>query len=202
MPNYDIKCKSCNSMESCQNCRVRLPYGSKVNKPREWFCQKYVGEKLAMSQIAKLLEVSGDTILKHLKKYSIPRRSLSKAHKARRSTGPGHPSWKGGKYKSSYGYIFKYAPDHPSRKIRKGNYIPEHRLVMEEYLGRYLEPEEIVHHKNAVRHDNRIENPELATNNNHPKGYRAGYDTGYQDGFLNGYLECSRKGGKFAELRD
>lgn len=57
-----------------------------------------------------------------------------------------HPRWKGGQFvNDGYKYILK--PSHPNA-IESG-YILEHRLVMEKYLGRYLNESEIVHHNNG-----------------------------------------------------
>ncbi len=49
---------------------------------------------------------------------------------------------------------------------KKGN-AKQHRVVMEEYLGRKLSDDEVVHHINGDKTDNRIENLQVMTRSAH-----------------------------------
>lgn len=75
--------------------------------------------------------------------------------KPKNNVGAANPNFTGGKYIDDKGYVRVLAPDHP--KNIKG-YVYEHRLVMEAYLGRFLQPWETVHHINEIKTDNRVEN--------------------------------------------
>lgn len=48
-----------------------------------------------------------------------------------------------------------------------GRYVFEHRTVMEAYLERSLSDDEVVHHRNRVKADNRLENLQLMTKMEH-----------------------------------
>jgi hypothetical protein len=83
------------------------------------------------------------------------RRKVIDALKKYQVKGNKNVSWKGGRWKDIWGYIHIYKPEHPYANV---NYVLEHRLVMEKQYGRYLKPEEQVHHINGITDDNRPEN--------------------------------------------
>lgn len=76
-----------------------------------------------------------------------------------------NPWWKGGKTKRWSGYIWILKHNHPN--TTKQGYICEHRYIMSQYLGRPLKDDEIVHHKNGIKDDNRLENLKLMDNCKH-----------------------------------
>jgi hypothetical protein len=67
-------------------------------------------------------------------------------------------------------YILISQPKHPNSN--KGGYIAEHRYVMEQKIGRYLKNDEQVHHINLNKHDNRIENLQLMSKEEHDLHHR------------------------------
>jgi hypothetical protein len=80
--------------------------------------------------------------------------------------GEEHTNWKGGYYYDACGY--------KRILISKNTYRCEHVLVMEKHLGRNLLADEIVHHKNGVRDDNRLENLELMSRSQHNRLHQTG----------------------------
>ena len=73
-------------------------------------------------------------------------------------------NWRGGKVDAK-GYTLVWNPAHPYS--RADGYIFEHRLVMEDKLGRYLKSWEIPHHKDEVKNNNHPDNLRLMTKAEH-----------------------------------
>jgi len=98
------------------------------------------------------------------------RNKMSIAHKGKH-IGKKNNNWKGGRRKVN-GYITICLPPDSffiSMTHKNDNIIKEHRLIMAKYLGRCLKSWEVVHHKNNIKDDNRIENLELIENDSKHK---------------------------------
>lgn len=106
---------------------------------------------------------------KNKTKKDFPQMSNSGVKKGQ-FTGKNACHWKGGKiYKKGYIYLFK--PKHPFCNC--DGYVRRSHLVMEKKIGRFLKPQEIVHHINGIRDDDRIENLKLFKNHSeHMKHHR------------------------------
>jgi hypothetical protein len=86
--------------------------------------------------------------------------------------GADHYRWKDGRMIASHGYVkVRVGRTHPLAD--PNGYAYEHIMVMVTALGRSLGPDEIVHHRNANKLDNRLENLELLTRAEHAMHHNA-----------------------------
>lgn len=65
-------------------------------------------------------------------------------------------------YEISGGYVLRKVKNHPFSNRR--GYYPEHRLVMEQHLRRFLKEDEVIHHIDGNRKNNELNNLELVIN--------------------------------------
>jgi len=82
-------------------------------------------------------------------------------------------------------------PAHP--KATKNKYVLHHRVVMENHLGRTLQSQEVVHHINGDKKDNRVANLEVMTKAKHSVLH------GLAQGYKMVDLVCPQCGKKFTK---
>ncbi len=74
-------------------------------------------------------------------------------------------------HNGKYRIVVLAAGDPMSDMAGRDGRVLEHRLVMARHLGRPLTMDEVVHHRNGITTDNRLDNLELWTRS-HPDGQR------------------------------
>ena len=118
----------------------------------------YWNKKLHMREIASKFECSRQLVSKHAKELGI-----SGVKTATRHTRERHINWKGGRCISDDGIMIT------TRGIDKygRSQVAEHVLKAEGVLGRKLNDDELVHHINGNRLDNRNENLMICTRSSH-----------------------------------
>lgn len=124
---------------------------------REFLRKLHLELRWSSSKTARFLDVCVTTVTKRLKSFGL---LIPPSNK-----GTENGRWAGGRRLDKSGYVYIHSPDHPNKTAN--NTVMEHRLVMEEHLGRLLLREEVVHHKNHVKSDNRIENLKLLNKSSH-----------------------------------
>lgn len=128
----------------------------------------YLKKEMSIQEIADHLKLSYSGARYRLKKYDIPLRTDKQAMNTNRNRnkrsenakGKKNSQWRGGKRITSHGYVEIYMPTHPYASKSRGT-VYEHRLVMEKKIGRYLKPEEDVHHIDENKQNNDPDNLHL-----------------------------------------
>jgi len=131
-------------------------------RDKEWLKKQYIEDLKSVRQIASEIGATVGATHSAIRWLGIDLRKSRVGLDIRFPEGrfgKNAARWKGGRRVSKAGYVRIYSVGHPL--CSSDGYVMEHRLVMEEHLGRYLTKEEVVHHKNGNKQDNRIENLEL-----------------------------------------
>ena len=155
----EVKCDICGRVTSTTFSNY-FHSQEKRGWPKTTFCRSCVCKISAAKRIGKPAHNKG--------------KKLDESQK-----GSNHPMWKGGRYIGSDGYVMVYIGGE-KQKIGWSSYRKEHMLVAEEMLGRPLEKEEVVHHVDGQKTNNKPENLWVTTSVEHRQAHASLQEIGYQ----------------------
>lgn len=148
-----LRCSNPKWLEQQHGRATQLPYDDVVRMYESGMTQVEIGSELGVSQ---------KVVWRFMKNHGIEARTSAK----RNQYGANNSFWKGGTVVDDAGYVLVKQDGHPRAK-KHGGYVREHILVMESIIGRHLEPDEVVHHINGIKNDNRPENLMVMTKAEH-----------------------------------
>jgi hypothetical protein len=129
-----------------------------LSDEQDLLISKLYSEGKRQTEIARMFSVRPSIIKLSLRKTNTP-------IDPKRGGNPQDKNyfWKGGRYIDFGGYVLIHQPNHPNANSQ--GYVREHRLLVSNVLGRPLKRNEVVHHKNGIHSDNRLENLVLFSSN-------------------------------------
>lgn len=150
MKTTDRVCRTCGRVFQVKSCDWRLKNG------RAMYCSRKCAHEANRTGENKECPICGETF------YTTRNKTCSaECGRKLKSRNWNHKTYMEG------GYIVEFVNGYN----KKGN-LKQHRRIMEEFLGRPLDKDEIVHHKNGNKTDNRIENLEVMSREQHSSLHR------------------------------
>jgi len=134
---------------------------------RDEIVPMYLEQKLSTVQIGEIVGLTAGAVGSVLTSRGVKLRNSKEGFNTRFPKGRfGNiaSNWKGGKHIYN-GYYVVHILNHP--RGGHNNRVFEHILVAEKKIGRYLTKDEVVHHINGDKQDNKAENLKVVKRGNH-----------------------------------
>lgn len=157
---------------TCQGCGTQMLVPPSRQQRTRYCSRKCYGEWMSRN-------LTGENAIRWQRGHTPEsRKKMRDSQVAKGLRGPANPRWTGGTFRSrGYVHVREQALSPTELETFSSmlsgstgrGYIPEHRLVVARSLGRPLVSTEHVHHINGVKDDNRPENLELHSNEDHRK---------------------------------
>jgi len=138
---------------------VAVRNGITNDELKDFLIREYIWNQRSINSLAKELNVSHAIVAKYLVKFNIPKRKKLEQIAIQPSA-----TYKGGiSIKEGYVNILT------NENGKKGKYQYQHRIIVEQQLGRKLKKNEVVHHIDGNKQNNVLTNLIVLSNTDHMK---------------------------------